>query len=174
MSSNWEEILKDRLPLFGHRNWIVIADSAYPAQSSQGVETIVAGEEQIAVLDKAFALLSQSSHIKPTIYTDQELNFVSEEDACGITSYRERLQQIFRGQNVRVHPHEEIISRLDRSGQMFRVLIIKTDMCIPYTSVFFELECGYWNAQSEARLHTAMRSNDRIRKVSKVAEKVTS
>ena len=174
MRSNWEEILKDRLAIFGHRNWIVIADSAYPAQSSHGVETIVAGGEQIVVLAKAFGLLSEYNHIKPTIYTDQELNFVSEEDACGVTSYRERLQQIFRDQDVHVFPHEEIISRLDRSGQMFRVLIIKTDMCIPYTSVFFELECGYWNAQSEGRLRTAMRSNDRIRRVSKVAEKVTS
>ena len=24
------------LPLFGHRNWIVVADSAYPAQSQAG------------------------------------------------------------------------------------------------------------------------------------------
>ena len=41
MSANWEEILKDRLHLYGHRNWLVIADSAYPAQSSAGMETIV-------------------------------------------------------------------------------------------------------------------------------------
>jgi hypothetical protein len=25
-------------------------------------------------------------------------------------------------------------------------------MTIPYTSVFFELECGYWDAASEKRL----------------------
>jgi len=37
MSAKWEDVLKDRLPLYGHRNWIVIADSAYPAQSSGGV-----------------------------------------------------------------------------------------------------------------------------------------
>ena len=43
MKSNWEEVLKDRLQLYGHRNWLVIADSAYPAQSKQGIETIVAG-----------------------------------------------------------------------------------------------------------------------------------
>jgi len=44
MKSNWEEILKDRLQLFGHRNWLVIADSAYPAQSRPAIETIVADE----------------------------------------------------------------------------------------------------------------------------------
>ena len=30
MKANWEEILKDRLQAYGHRNWLVIADSAYP------------------------------------------------------------------------------------------------------------------------------------------------
>ena len=167
MSSNWEEVLKDRLPLYGHRNWIVIADSAYPAQSSDGVETIVSDGEQTAVLARTFALLGECKHIKPTIYTDQELNFVSEADARGVTAYRGQLEQLLKGQNVRVLPHEEIISRLDRVGQMFRVLLIKTSMCIPYTSVFFELECGYWNAEAEKRLRAAMRTSDEKRKIAK-------
>src|SRR5438105_2938044 len=47
--SRLEEILKDRLQLYGHRNWLVIADSAYPAQSRPAIETIVAGEEQTRV-----------------------------------------------------------------------------------------------------------------------------
>ena len=167
MSSQWEEVLKDRLPLYGHRNWIVIADSAYPAQSSDGVETIVSDGEQTAVLARTFALLGECRHIKPTIYTDQELNFVSEADAQGVTAYRGQLEQILKGQDVRVLPHDQIISKLDSVGQMFRVLLIKTSMCIPYTSVFFELECGYWNAEAEKRLRAAMRSGGRKRKIAK-------
>jgi hypothetical protein len=165
MSAKWEDILNDRLPLYGHRNWIVIADSAYPAQSSDGVETIVSDGEQTAVLARAFALLGEHRHIKPTIYTDQELNFVSEADARGVTAYRGQLEQILNGQDVRVMPHDQIISRLDSVGQMFRVLLIKTRMCIPYTSVFFELECGYWNAEAEKRLRAAMRTGGGKRKV---------
>ncbi len=158
---NWEEILKDRLPLYGHRNWIVIADSAYPAQSSAGVETIVAGGDQIKALAKTLALLNECKHIKPTIYTDQELNFVAESDAPGVSSYREELERLLRGKGAHVLPHEEIIAKLDRVGQMFRVLLIKTDLCIPYTSVFFELECGYWNAEAETRLRSTMRARNR-------------
>jgi|SRR5690242_5605917 len=158
MSSTWEDFLKDRLKLFGHRNWLVIADSAYPAQSRQGLETIVADEEQTAALAKTFAILRGCKHIKPTIYTDKELTFVSEADAPGITSYREQLGDLLQGYEVRALPHEEIISRLDRVGEMFRVLLIKTRMRIPYTSVFFDLECGYWNAEAEERLRTAMGS----------------
>ena len=68
---------------------------------------------------------------------------------------------------MHVLPHDQIISRLDSVGQMFRVLLIKTNMCIPYTSVFFELECGYWNAEAEKRLRAAMRSGGRKRKIAK-------
>ena len=167
MSAKWEDTLKERLPLYGHRNWIVIADSAYPAQSSDGVETIVSDGEQTAVLAMTFALLGESRHIKPTIYTDQELNFVSEADARGVTAYRRQLEQLLKGQNVHVLPHEEIISRLDRVGQMFRVLLIKTSMCIPYTSVFFELECGYWNAEAEKRLRASIKSSNGKRNTTK-------
>ena len=37
---------------YGHRNWLVIADSAYPAQSRQAIETVVADEEQTRVLER--------------------------------------------------------------------------------------------------------------------------
>ena len=158
MTPNWEEILRDRLQLFGHRNWLVIADSAYPAQTRQGVETIVADEEQAIVLSRALSILGRCWHIKPTIYTDKELRFIPEEDARGVTSYREQLSGLIKAQEVRELPHEEIISRLDQVGEMFRVLLIKTNMRIPYTSVFFELGCGYWDAEPENRLRAAMRS----------------
>jgi len=167
MSKTWEEVLIDRLPLYGHRNWVVIADAAYPAQSSEGIETIVARADQITVLGKVIALLGECKHIKPTIYTDQELNFVSETDASGVGAYRGQLEQLLRGQDVRILPHDEIIFKLDRVGQMFRVLLIKTSLCIPYTSVFCELECGYWNDEAEKRLRTSMRTSDGKRKIEK-------
>jgi hypothetical protein len=172
MTSHWEEILKDRLQLYGHRNWIVVADSAYPAQSRQGIETIVANDEQTTVLARTFGILRQYKHVKPTIYTDEELSFVLEGDAPGVTSYRKQLGLLFTDNEARALPHEEIISRLDRIAEMFRVLLVKTNMRIPYTSVFFELECGYWNAQAEDRLRVAMRAGNRDRS-SNVAESIS-
>jgi DNA-binding NarL/FixJ family response regulator len=50
--------------------------------------------------------------------------------------------------------------KLDDVGEKFRVLLIKTNMRIPYTSVFLELECGYWNSHAEKQLRSAMRSQD--------------
>ena len=63
---------------------------------------------------------------------------------------------LFARAEVRVVPDEEIIAKLDRAGESFRVLVVKTNMRIPYTSVFFELDCGYWNAQAEKRLRATM------------------
>ena len=161
MKSNWEQILRDRLQLYGHRNWLVIADSAYPAQSRRAIETMVADEEQITVLKRVFAILRGCKHIKPRIYTDGELRFVAEEDAPGISSYRQELGGLLQGREVNVLPHEQIISNMDRAGELFRVLIVKTNMRVPYTSVFFEMDCGYWNAQAEKRLRAALKSRNR-------------
>ena len=167
MTRAWEKVLKDRLKLYGHRNWVVIADSAYPAQSKQGIETIAADDEQVTVVERAFALLRQCKHVRPAIYTDEELRFVPEGDAPGVTLYREQLARLLSGYEASSLPHEETIAMLDRVGETFRVLLIKTKMRIPYTSVFLELQCGYWNTRAENRLRTVIRSEDRKRRALK-------
>ena len=164
MTSDWKDILKERLLLYGHRNWLVIADSAYPAQSRQAIETMVVDEAQITVLEQTLAILGGCIHIAPKIYTDRELDFIGDDAAPGIGAYRQKLGALLKGHEVRTLPHEEIISTLNRVGEKFRVLLIKTNMCIPYTSVFFELECGYWNANAEKRLRILMRSKNGTRK----------
>jgi len=156
MKSHWERVLRDRLRLYGHRNWLVVADSAYPAQSRQGIETIVADEEQIAVLARVFMNLRACKHIRPTIWIDEELKFIAQKDALEVATYRKKLARLLDGYTVSALPHEELISRLDRVSQKFRVLLVKTNNRIPYTSVFLELECGYWNTHAETRLRAAM------------------
>lgn len=155
-SPGWQQLVAERLPVYGHRNWIVIADSAYPAQSRPGIETVVSGADQLDVLKKVLAQLSASRHIRPIIYTDKELRFVPEAEAPGIENYRRQLNALFKGVSVQSLPHEEIISKLDSAGQTFRVLIIKTNLTIPYTSVFLQLDCAYWSAESESKLRAAM------------------
>lgn len=53
-------------------------------------------------------------------------------------------------------PHEQIIGKLDEAGKTFHVVILKTNMTLPYTSMFFQLECGYWNDASEKSLRDAI------------------
>ena len=155
---SWKEMLAARLPLYGHRNWIVVADSAYPAQSNPGIETIVSGDGQEEVLREVLRSLAASKHVKPNVYTDQELAFLPEEDAPGISVYRAQLKELLHGRRVSVLPHEEIIGMLDEAGKTFRVLIVKTDMTTPYTSVFLQLDCAYWGAEAEQKLRDGIKA----------------
>src|SRR3954464_3977665 len=75
MNANWEEIPKNRLELYGHRNWLVVADSAHPAQSKPGIETIVADADQTTVLERVKTILGACKHVMPTVYTDRKLTF---------------------------------------------------------------------------------------------------
>ncbi len=155
-NSDWEGKMKASLPLFGHRNWIVDADSAYPAQSRPGIETIVSGAGQIETARKVFEAIAASEHVRANIYLDQELGFVLEVDAPGLWLYRTQLAKLIESAMTIKLPHEHIIARLDQAAQLFRVLIIKTNLTIPYSTIFFELDCGYWNAEAEQRLRRAM------------------
>jgi hypothetical protein len=152
---DWERELHTLLPLYGHRNWIVVADSAYPAQSKPGIETIVSGAGQIEVARKVADAIAASKHVRANIYLDRELAFVPEKDSPGVTAYRMQLDAMF-GSSAKELPHEEIIAKLDQTALVFRVLLIKTELTIPYTSVFFELDCGYWSAEAEQRMRQAI------------------
>ncbi len=157
---DWKSQLSATLPLFGHRNWIVVADSAYPAQSSPGIETIVSGADQLHVVRHVVDAISSCAHIRANVYADNELEYVPEIDAPGISDYRRGLEVVLHGARVGFIPHNQIIAKLDQSAQLFRILIIKTEMTIPYTSVFFELDCGYWNAEAEQRLRESISASD--------------
>jgi hypothetical protein len=152
----WKDILSDRTQLFGHRNWIVIVDSAYPAQSRDGIETSVTGAGQLEVLRQVLDTLEGMKHVRPTAYTDAELPHVSEQDAPGIDSYRKDLAKALRQRPVLTLPHEGIIAKLDEAAKVFRVLILKTNSRLPYTSIFLELDCGYWNSDAEKRLRQSI------------------
>jgi L-fucose mutarotase/ribose pyranase (RbsD/FucU family) len=153
---DWKRELKALLQLFGHRNWIVVADSAYPAQSRPGIETIVSGASQLDVARGVLGAIAASKHVHADIYLDQELQFVAEADAPGVARYRTQLAELLKFAKTIALPHEQIIAKLDQTAQVFRVLIIKTELTIPYTSIFFELDCGYWSAGAEQRLRRAM------------------
>jgi len=153
---DWKLRLTELLPLYGHRNWIVVADSAYPVQSNPGIETIVAGGDHLSVIKHVFLSIAQTRHVRANVFADRELEFVSVSDAPGVLDYSRKLGAVLPGVSISFLPHEQIIQKLDESAKLFRVLIVKTDMTVPYTSVFFQLDCGYWSADAEQRLRKAM------------------
>ncbi len=154
--TTWQARLAEELAVMGHRNWVVVADSAYPAQARAGIETIATGEEQIETVRAVLQAIDGVNHVRPIIYLDRELQSVSETDAPGIEAYRRELELLLQGRDVRSIPHAELIAKLDEAAKTFRVLILKTNLTLPYTSVFLELDCGYWSAEAEKRLRDKM------------------
>jgi D-ribose pyranose/furanose isomerase RbsD len=155
-SRDWQLGLAQKLPLLGHRNWIVIADSAYPSQAREGIDTIYVGGDQVSAVRRILQSVDAARHVRGSVYVDQELRYVSDKDAPGIDQYREQLNKLLKDRSVETMPHEEIIEKLDEAAEKFRVLIFKTDLTLPYTSVFIQLDCGYWSGEAEQRLRQRM------------------
>ncbi|MCX7599612.1 MAG: hypothetical protein N2512_12215 [Armatimonadetes bacterium] len=153
----WLARLREVIPLYGHRNWICVVDSAYPAQSREAIETIYVGGDQLDLVRVVLDELGKAKHVRPVICCDKELRFVPERDAPGIEAYRRELAGLLGSREVKELPHEEIIKLLDTAAQTFRVLVLKTDLTLPYTSVFINLDCGYWSPEAEKRLREAMK-----------------
>ncbi|MCX5688611.1 MAG: hypothetical protein NTV94_02245 [Planctomycetota bacterium] len=156
-AGSWREVLQQRAAKFGHRNIIAIVDSAYPSQCKPGIEMIATGASQMEVVDAVLREIGSQKHIRPQIMTDRELSAVTEADAPGISAYRTALAERLKDLPTTSLPHEQIIATLDESAQTFDVLLLKTDMAMPYTSVFIRLECGYWNDAAEQRLRSVLK-----------------
>ena len=153
---DWRARVTEELPLLGHRNWIAVVDSAYPLQTSTGIETIETNADQLDVVRAVLDQVGKAKHVRPVVFTDAELKFVPEGDAKGVTAYREALSSLLGKTDVQSLPHEQIISKLDEAGKTFHILVLKTNLTIPYTSVFIRLDCGYWTDEDEKRLREKM------------------
>jgi D-ribose pyranose/furanose isomerase RbsD len=153
---SWQDELNEELPLLGHRNWIVITDMAYPLQTQPGIKTLFADESYVDILKHVYNELEKAPHVKPVIYQDKELSFLSDKDAQGIDALKKEMKNLL-GNQVYSVPHEELIARLDEVSKMFHVIIIKSNLTIPYTSTFFELDCAYWGSSSQQALDGRMK-----------------
>jgi D-ribose pyranose/furanose isomerase RbsD len=153
----WTDTLAAYIPALGHRNWIVVADSAFPLQISPGIETIVTNEDHFTVLAKVLKAVDAAKHLRPKIWLDKELGFVTEDLAPGADEARRRLDEVLKGRGATPVLHEELISRLDQVGKTFKIVMVKTTLAVPYTSVFLELDCGYWPAEAEAKMREKMK-----------------
>lgn len=155
---SWREKVIHELPLMGHRNWIVIVDSAYPLQTGEGVETIETGQDQLPVLDFVLGAIRHSRHVRPLAHTDAELAYVPENEAPGVDQYRADLKNRLSGIPTDAVLHQRLIDQLNQTGKSFHVLVLKTNMTVPYTSVFLQLDCKYWGADQEARMREKMKA----------------
>lgn len=148
------------LPLLGHRNWIAVVDAAYPLQVGPGLKTVCVREGLCPVLRGVLEALRDAPHVRPAFSLDAELDRMGSVGVSPAERLREEVLGMIDGHPLKSVGHEENIDMLALAARKFQVLILKTGECIPYTSVFIELACGYWDEQSEHRLRLAMRDGE--------------
>lgn len=152
MEQNWKTTLSNQLNLLGHRNWIVVTDMAYPLQSNPGVTTLFANEDFAKVVERTLRMIEEAPHIRAHIYVDEEQHAMSDRLCKGWSAYQRSLADAVGNNEINYLPHEELIHRLDTVSSTFNAIIIKTPLTIPYTSVFLELDCAYWDAAREKEI----------------------
>jgi D-ribose pyranose/furanose isomerase RbsD len=153
---NWKEQLNEKLNLLGHRNWILVVDKAFPEQNAAGMEYVYVNEGILPVLKQVLTKINLSNHVKPIIYQDKDLGFITENQAAGVKHFIEESKIIFGNQTVETMLHDSVFRKLDIESKLFKILVIKTNETIPYTSVFLQLDCAYWNVHNEKRLRDTL------------------
>ncbi|KMM34476.1 hypothetical protein [Parabacteroides goldsteinii] len=151
--TNWQTVLQDKLPLLGHRNWIVITDMAYPLQTREGITTLYANEPYTEVLGTVKKMVDNSLHVYAHIYQDEELSFLEEGFCPGINDLKTEMGNVLPATEITSIRHDDLIARLDSISNLFEVVIIKTKLTKPYTSTFFELDCKYWDSNKQTILN---------------------
>lgn len=152
----WTEEFVKLLPLLGHRNWILVVDKAFPLQNASGMTYLDTRESLPDVLERVLSDVQKSPHIRPIIYTDEELNVLDESYCKGINELRKNIKDIIadhaEGAQIQQILHDKVFARLDTASKLFNVIVLKTEAILPYTSVFIELDCGYWTVEQENKL----------------------
>lgn len=151
-SISWKTYFDDKLTEFGHRNWILIVDKAFPSQIAAGIITINTNEEFLTVLKYAMKRIDNCTHVKPIVYTDKELNFITKGQVPEIENFRSSLAEVIGQFAPQVLRHDSVFVKIDEAAKLFNVMILKTNQTIPYSSVFIQLDCKYWSIDNEEQL----------------------
>jgi len=78
----------------------------------------------------------------PVVFMEAELPFISDSDAPGVSAYRSEIGELLHKSSVQSRRHETLISDIEEAGKTFHVLVLKTNMTIPYTSLFIRLDAN--------------------------------
>lgn len=160
----WKGEVDHQAGQLGYRNWIVIAEASFPAHSRPGVRQVNASADVPEVVDYVLKSLEQTENVRPQVYVTRELRSVDNDFAPGIDDHRKRLQEALHGHETTELEQQSLLALLEDANSSFDVLVIRTPTALPYTSVFLELQPGYWDSESENALRDRI-ERERMRKI---------
>ena len=162
--NTWEAAVQRQAGQLGYRNWIVIAEASFPAHSRAGVRQVTAPVDVPDALDYVLKTLEQTETVRPQIYVSRELRSVENDFAPGIDELRKTLKNSFHGHEPTELDQQSLLTLLEDANRSFDVLVIRTTTALPYSSVFLELQPGYWDVDSETRLREKI-ERERLQKI---------
>ena len=144
----------------GTRNWIVIADESFPLHTRRGVRTLLVDKEAPEVLSGVIEVIESQQHVEPIFYRTLELEYMENDSAPGVDLYRQRITQALQGREIRDFKYKYLSVILEDAAKTFAVLVIKTKTDLPYSSIFIELDSGYWDQTSEEKLRSEIEARE--------------
>ncbi len=165
-SSTWKEAVNRQVGQLGYRNWVIVAEASFPAHSRQGFRQVTADVDVPEAVDYVLNALEQTQHVRPRVYLPREQRSVENDFAPGIDVMRKRIHDSLHGHETTELEQQSLLTLLEDASRSFDVLVIRTHTALPYSSVFLELQPGYWDADSENRLRDRM-NDERMRKISR-------
>jgi D-ribose pyranose/furanose isomerase RbsD len=163
-SNSWQAAVDRQAGQLGYRNWIVIAEASFPAHSRLGVRQVSASVGVPEALDYVLNTLEQTENVRPHIYVTRELRSVENDFAPGIDEFRKNVKSSLRGHETTELDQQSLLTLLEDANRSFDVLVIRTTTALPYSSVFIELQPGYWDVDSETRLRDRI-ERERVQKI---------
>jgi D-ribose pyranose/furanose isomerase RbsD len=151
-ANDWRSAVAAQTAQLGSRNWIVITEASFPAQSRIGVKQIVANEEIPVVVDDVLRTLEQTEHVRPKVYLNREMRAVENDYAPGIDDFRQKLKTALHAHETTELEQQSLFTLIQDVTKSYQVLVIRTSTALPYTSVYLELQPGYWDVEAEDRL----------------------
>lgn len=152
----WGAAVSREVAALGSRNWVIVAESSFPVISRRGTRTVVIDGETPEVVEYIVNLLEQSENVRPRFTTARELPFLVNDLSPGVDQFRERLNVALHGHAVNQMDHRALTLLAQSDADKYAVLVLKTKTALPYSNVYIELDSGFWDRESEARLRLDM------------------
>lgn len=163
-TQTWQTAVNRQAGQLGYRNWIIIAEASFPAYNRPGLRQVTAPVEVPEVVDYVLKVLEQTENVRPQVYLTRELRAVENDFAPGIDELRRQIKDSLHGHEPTQLDQQSLLTLIEDASRSFDVLIIRTPTALPYSSVFLELQPGYWDVDSETRLRERI-ERERMQKI---------
>lgn len=163
-TQTWQAAVNRQAGQLGYRNWIIIAEASFPAYNRPGLRQVTAPVEVPEVVDYVLKVLEQTENVRPQVYLTRELRAVENDFAPGIDELRRQIKDSLHGHEPTQLDQQSLLTLIEDASRSFDVLIIRTPTALPYSSVFLELQPGYWDVDSETRLRERI-ERERMQKI---------